>query len=30
MPLAYSVFGILIVMTVILLYADIVAPVRLA
>jgi membrane-associated protease RseP (regulator of RpoE activity) len=30
MPLAYSVFGILIVMTVILFYADIVAPVRLA
>lgn len=30
MPLAYGVFGVLIVMTVVLLYADIVAPVRLA
>lgn len=30
MPLAYGVFGILIVMTVVLLYADIFAPVRLA
>jgi membrane-associated protease RseP (regulator of RpoE activity) len=30
MPLAYGVFGILILMTVVLLYADIVAPVRLA
>jgi membrane-associated protease RseP (regulator of RpoE activity) len=30
MPLAYGVFAILIVMTVVLVYADIVAPVRLA